>query len=792
LETTGQKGLLRQITYGDNQTITYNYDAAHLNRLASKTERLFGADYQTAYTYDDALGFPLRVQSVTYPTGYETRNVYDPVTSQLYKIENGQGDALWETIETNALGQITRFSTGNGVQSERFYYPATGRLQGIYSATNQNILQNLGYEYDDFGNLAARYDKMRGLRETFGYDALDRLDSIWLNGAHTGVMAYDALGRMTSKRSDGQTVFSSAQHDYVGPDGQLRPHAISSAQVQGNPFPTGQLDIDYTMFDKVSHITDGDFMPSTTDFDYGFDHQRTRMQIETLDGALYEKTYIGNCEIVEHDGHVDKYTFISGPMGVFAVNKLVANGCHLLDSLHYIYKDHLGSWTTVTDVQGNVLREQSFDAWGNMRDPDTWTGTVAQQPMFDRGFTGHEHLNTFGLINMNGRMYDPVTSSFLSVDNYVQCPDFSQNFNRYAYCLNNPLKYTDPSGEELCVLAAVGIYAAIGAAVSMASTATMNFIYDRPLYEGLGRAALVGAAQGAFSYGIGAAAGAINTAVSAATNSTAWGTAAQVGFQMLAHGTLAGMASELRKEGTFWSGFASGAAASLVSGTVAGVCELRQVPLVWAKTAMIAAGGLAGGVSSSIAGGEFIDGFCNGLICAGLNHALHYVADVQVSKYQANKYVEAARAFLVDMGYDGEQVNQDVTVQQDVTFGLYYAKMDEVAFETTYKDAFEGGKFDSYSKTFSAYESKTTISFAPKRFLWTVRTASFTLKYYPDRANSIGIIRAGFSHYVEAGKELFDGGVRIVTGRDNVVYDMHGRNSSDYLYYRRHFMPIKH
>lgn len=627
LETTGQKGLLRQITYGDNQTITYNYDAAHLNRLSSKTERLFGADYQTAYTYDDALGFPLRVQSVTHPTGYETRNVYDPVTSQLYKIENGQGDALWETIETNALGQITRFSTGNGVQSERFYYPATGRLQGISSATSQNILQNLGYEYDDFGNLAARYDKMRGLRETFGYDALDRLDSIWLNGAHTGVMAYDALGRMTSKRSDGQTVFSSAQHDYVGPDGQLRPHAISSAQVQGNPFPTGQLDIDYTMFDKVSHITDGDFMPSTTDFDYGFDHQRTRMQIETLDGALYEKTYIGNCEIVEHDGHVDKYTFISGPMGVFAVNKLVANGCHLLDSLHYIYKDHLGSWTTVTDVQGNVLREQSFDAWGNMRDPDTWTGTVAQQPMFDRGFTGHEHLNTFGLINMNGRMYDPVTSSFLSVDNYVQCPDFSQNFNRYAYCLNNPLKYTDPSGEELCVLAAVGIYAAIGAAVSMASTATMNFIYDRPLYEGLGRAALVGAAQGVFSYGVGAAAGAINTAVSAATNSAAWGTAAQVGFQMLAHGTLAGMASELRKEGTFWSGFASGAAASLVSGTVAGVCELRQVPLVWAKTAMIAAGGLAGGVSSSIAGGEFIDGLCNGLICAGLNHALHLVAE---------------------------------------------------------------------------------------------------------------------------------------------------------------------
>ena len=44
------------------------------------------------------------------------------------------------------------------------------------------------------------------------------------------------------------------------------------------------------------------------------------------------------------------------------------------------------------------------------------------------------------------RMYDPVMSSFLSVDRYVQDPSNSQNFNRYAYCLNNPLRFTDPSG----------------------------------------------------------------------------------------------------------------------------------------------------------------------------------------------------------------------------------------------------------------------------------------------------------------------------------------------------------
>jgi len=48
---------------------------------------------------------------------------------------------------------------------------------------------------------------------------------------------------------------------------------------------------------------------------------------------------------------------------------------------------------------------------------------------------------------MNGYVYDPVISSFLSVDNYVQCSDFLQSFNRYAYCLNNQLRYVDPDGE---------------------------------------------------------------------------------------------------------------------------------------------------------------------------------------------------------------------------------------------------------------------------------------------------------------------------------------------------------
>ena len=97
-------------------------------------------------------------------------------------------------------------------------------------------------------------------------------------------------------------------------------------------------------------------------------------------------------------------------------------------------------------VTGDTVERYSFDAWGNLRNAATWSGTPNSLPRFDRGFTGHEHLFDFGLINMNGRMYDPVLSSFLSPDNYMQDPTTQQGFNRYAYCMYNPLKYVDPSG----------------------------------------------------------------------------------------------------------------------------------------------------------------------------------------------------------------------------------------------------------------------------------------------------------------------------------------------------------
>lgn len=124
-----------------------------------------------------------------------------------------------------------------------------------------------------------------------------------------------------------------------------------------------------------------------------------------------------------------------------------------------------------------VTAEYSYDAWGRRRDKDDWSYTLSGEPelLAGRSFTSHEYLPWFNLYNMNGRLYDPVVGRFLSPDENVQMPDFSQNFNRYSYALNNPLVYVDSDG-EIVLLAAVLIGAAVGGVVNYGIQVASNYV----------------------------------------------------------------------------------------------------------------------------------------------------------------------------------------------------------------------------------------------------------------------------------------------------------------------------
>jgi RHS repeat-associated protein len=115
----------------------------------------------------------------------------------------------------------------------------------------------------------------------------------------------------------------------------------------------------------------------------------------------------------------------------------------------YLHRDHQGSVTKITNSGGSVVQALAFDAWGLRRDATDWSSLgspFAGSHETERGYTGHEHLDTVGLIHMNGRVQDPILGRFISADPIIQDPYSTQSHNRYSYVWNNPASLTDPSG----------------------------------------------------------------------------------------------------------------------------------------------------------------------------------------------------------------------------------------------------------------------------------------------------------------------------------------------------------
>ena len=142
---------------------------------------------------------------------------------------------------------------------------------------------------------------------------------------------------------------------------------------------------------------------------------------------------------------------------IYADGKLIALNIQSKDEqdklknyqTRYLHYDALNSVDLITDGYGLVVERRSYDTWGKQRKV-TWRTDdprdVIQQAITNRGYTGHEEITEVGLVHMNGRVYDQVLGRFISPDPIIQAPYVTNSFNRYSYVMNNPLKYTDPTG----------------------------------------------------------------------------------------------------------------------------------------------------------------------------------------------------------------------------------------------------------------------------------------------------------------------------------------------------------
>jgi RHS repeat-associated protein len=310
----------------------------------------------------------------------------------------------------------------------------------------------------------------------------------------------------------------------------------------------------------------------------------------------------------------------------------------------------------ITDETGHLLQELSYDAWGNRRDADSWTvyTTLPAGILLARGFTGHEHIDLFDLINMDGRIYDPVVGRFLSPDPMIQDPENLQSLNRYSYCLNNPLSLTDPSGYSwLSDNWRSLVAAAVGISVSILTAGTTGGFWYAVLAGttggfagGFTGALLSGADLGqAFKAGaIGALIGSISAGVANGVGSLEFDDDALVG-KMLAHGITQGGLSELSGD-KFEHGFFSAALSAGLAGTITEKDGTLRVGRVEA----VVASAVVGGTASALGGGKFANGAITGAYVMMFNALMHEKGGPQKGNNAQNEKGSTGVGFIGSAG----------------------------------------------------------------------------------------------------------------------------------------------
>lgn len=429
-------------------TTSYAYDTS--KRLSSTTEVTPYATFVKQFTYD-AFGRILNETSNASANGKSSNKA----VQHTYKngqpwqiIDTSNSQVLWQTNTVNARGQLTGATMANGNIGITNAYDSYGFItqtkRDRLVVSPGNIL-TLNTVFDaQRGNLTSRTNSLFGWSESFIYDALDRLTSFKNTAGVTETQNYDDRGRIT-QNAVGTYNYTNSAKVYQSTSVTLTPAALT--YYQGDP----TQNISYNAF-KSPYLIE-EVGKDKISFTYNDNNDRSTMFYGNTDANKllrpYRKYYSadGSMEIKYNiqTGVMEFVTYIGGD-GYTAPLVIKSDGT--TQNYLYLQRDYQGSIVAITDASGNVLEKRLFDAWGNVLVQNGAGTTLNGLTLLDRGYTGHEHLQSVGLINMNGRLYDPKLHRFLQPDNNIQDPYNTQNYNRYGYVLNNPLKYTDPSGES--------------------------------------------------------------------------------------------------------------------------------------------------------------------------------------------------------------------------------------------------------------------------------------------------------------------------------------------------------
>ncbi len=201
----------------------------------------------------------------------------------------------------------------------------------------------------------------------------------------------------------------------------------------GNPISYKGYSMVWTKAKQLASVSGNGI---TMSFKYDSNGIRT---LKRVNGVDTEFTYAGTTLVSQKTGNeIINFAYTAGgaPYG-FTYN-----------GTNYFYLLNLqGDIIGIYDSNGDVVVKYAYDSWGQLM---SITGTLAdtigvKNPLRYRGYYYDTETKLYYL---QSRYYDPETCHFISMDSYFVAGDYINGMNMYAYCLNNPVMYVDPTGYE--------------------------------------------------------------------------------------------------------------------------------------------------------------------------------------------------------------------------------------------------------------------------------------------------------------------------------------------------------
>lgn len=463
-ETFGYDSAGRVVS-ADNADAQLSWTYTPRNEMASLTQRVAGNDYRIDFAYLENGNR----ESITYPAvGIVPRELirysYHARTAQLVSATAQHGaatpDLLYAQPTFDEHGRGTGFQVGNtGLRQLFAYWPwRDGNNALQYQGGRQNwkrlyrggtAVTDTWLNYDKVGNVT-----YRGLLSASGaartesvtYDHLDRVVRTALQGPQAPPaedIVYDRLGNILAAAA-GSYVYGNAGKPYQATRVGTNAYRFdANGNVIENRLEAEDIVHRYR-YDAHNRIAQMDSTASAASVPwtierYRYDAMSRRARVEVDGSPSRAIDLIGNYFEVEHRNGTR-----SVKRNLLVDDKLYAVRNDSQD-VRFLESDQVGSVNGKFDEQGALRGDTARTSWGVRYFSSGENAT-------SYGFAGQRVGDSIEEYFMGFRNYDPHSHRFLQPDTIIPTAGDPQTLNRYAYARNNPLKYIDPSGNDVVIV----------------------------------------------------------------------------------------------------------------------------------------------------------------------------------------------------------------------------------------------------------------------------------------------------------------------------------------------------